>query len=173
MNTSKIKTRTSLFHTVTYQHYNKVLSQDKVLQTLSTEIYIIKDLIINRLLQKDRGKLSDVSFNLTADMSRAVRMSSPESCDHNDNSQHLGCLSQYLCRKQERTQINSIRGMAACGIRTGMLHTNYYCYVTPRPQRIPNAEWTEAWRQNSLQFSDPLPLPPSSFLYFSTNTHSN
>jgi hypothetical protein len=85
-----------------------------------------------------------VSFNLAADMSRAVRMSSPVSCGHNDNSQHQGCLSQYLLRKQERTQINSIRGMAACGIRAGMLHTNYYCYVTPRPQRIPNAEWTFA-----------------------------
>ncbi|ERF75827.1 hypothetical protein EPUS_01657 [Endocarpon pusillum Z07020] len=144
MDTFKIEARTSLLHTAAHQHYSKALAQSKALKALSTELYIVKDLTISGLLQKGRRQRSNASFNLAAEMGRAMRMSSPESTGHSENSQHQGCLSQYLFRKQERAQINNIEAVAACGIRAGMLHTNYYCYVTPRPQPNPNAEWTFA-----------------------------
>ncbi len=49
--------------------------------------------------------------------------------------QHQEYLSQYLFGKEQRAQITNGGGVAMRRGMSGMLHTNYYCGVTPRPKR--------------------------------------
>ena len=78
----KIETGTSLFHTPTLLRYNKTLDKSEALETLPTELYVIKDLSVWGLIQKRRGKRPYMSFDLAAEVRRAVRMGSPGNSGH-------------------------------------------------------------------------------------------
>jgi hypothetical protein len=53
------------------------LREGKAMKTLSTELNIVKDLTVGRLLKKGRREGPDASFDIPADVGRAVRMGSP------------------------------------------------------------------------------------------------
>jgi len=77
MNTMKIEPGAFLVHTTTFLHNSETLGESKALQTLTAKLYIVKYLTISRLFQKSRGEGSNASFNLIAEVGRAVGMGSP------------------------------------------------------------------------------------------------
>jgi hypothetical protein len=66
-----------LVYTTTFLYNSKALDESKALKALITKLYIIKYLTVSRLLQKSRERGSNVSFDLVAEVSRAVGMGSP------------------------------------------------------------------------------------------------
>jgi hypothetical protein len=68
MNTMKIESVAFLVHTTTFLHNGEALGESKALQALTTELYTVKYLIIDRLLQKTTGEDPNTSFDLVADV---------------------------------------------------------------------------------------------------------
>jgi hypothetical protein len=66
-----------LFVLLLFFHNSKALGESKALQVLITELYIVKYFTIGRLLQKSKGKGPNASFDLVAEVGRAVGMGSP------------------------------------------------------------------------------------------------
>jgi hypothetical protein len=77
INTMKIEPRAFLVHTTTFLHNSEALGKSKALKALMTKLYIVKYLTISRLLQKSRGEGPNASFDLVAEVGRAVGMGSP------------------------------------------------------------------------------------------------
>jgi hypothetical protein len=66
------------FESIPHDGYNeKEPGAFLALQALTTELYIVKYLTIGRLLQKSRGEGPNASFDLIAEVGRAVGMGSP------------------------------------------------------------------------------------------------
>jgi hypothetical protein len=101
--TMKIEPRAYLLHTTTRLNDSKILSKHKALQTLSTELYIVKDLASSRLFKETRGECPNASFNLVAEMGRAMRMSRPGQRRHG-NSTTPRNLSLYQFGKRQQAQ---------------------------------------------------------------------
>jgi hypothetical protein len=99
----KIKPRAYLLHTTTCLNDSKTLSKGETLKTLLTELYIVEDLTSSRLFKETRGECPNASFNLAAEMGRAMMMSRPGQRSHG-NSKTPRNLSRYLFRKRQRAQ---------------------------------------------------------------------
>jgi hypothetical protein len=56
INTIKIERGAFLVHTTTFLHHSEGLGESKALQALTTELYIVKYLTIDRLLQESRER---------------------------------------------------------------------------------------------------------------------
>jgi hypothetical protein len=95
-----IESRTSLVHTTAFLDDGETLDEGEPLKTLPTEFYIVKYLTINRLLQKGKRGGSDASFNIAAEVGRAVGMSGLRSSGHGHSVQTPRNLSRDLFRKQ-------------------------------------------------------------------------
>ena len=104
MYTAKIEAGARHLHSPTCLHDCETLRKSEALETLSTELYIVKDLAIHRLLKKGRREGPDTSFNFSADMGRAIRVGSPRSSHSSGKKHHQGILSQNTSRKRQRAQ---------------------------------------------------------------------
>jgi hypothetical protein len=72
----KIELETFLIYITTFLYNSEALGESKALKMLTIKLYIIKYLTISRLLQKSRGEGSNASFDLVAEVGRAVGMGS-------------------------------------------------------------------------------------------------
>jgi hypothetical protein len=79
IDTAKIKMRAGLLYTPAFLYNYETLNKYEALKTLSTEIFIIKDLTVRRLFNEGRREGSDASFDLRTEMGRAIRVGRLES----------------------------------------------------------------------------------------------
>ena len=70
----KIEARASLLYTPTFQHNRETLRECEALKTLLTELHIIKNLTVDRLLKEERWEGPHTRFNLCTNMGRAIRV---------------------------------------------------------------------------------------------------
>jgi hypothetical protein len=151
MNTMKIEPGALLVHTTTFLHNSETLGESKALQALTTKLYIVKYLAIDRLLQKSRGnalmRASTSSRRWTEQWEWAVHAGAEGPMA---TVKHQEYLSQRLFRKQQRfkrqqrAQSTTYSKKRYVWDRAGIGHTGYYGGVTPRPRQDSNAEWTFA-----------------------------
>ena len=66
-------------HEPTHLYDCEALRKSKALKALSTELYIVKDLAVHRLIKEGRRKGPDMSFDFLTDMGRTVRVGKPRS----------------------------------------------------------------------------------------------
>jgi hypothetical protein len=97
MYTAKIEARASHPHGPACLHDCETLRKSEALKTLSTELYIVKDLTVRRLLKEGRWQCPDASFDLPADMGWAIRVGSPRS-GHSSEKNVIPriCIPRYV-----------------------------------------------------------------------------
>jgi hypothetical protein len=88
INIIKIETKTRLLYTATFLYKSEALSEIITLKTLSTVLYIIEDLPIERLLQEGRGEGSNAGFDIFTKIVRAVKIDSLDSDSYNNKTEH-------------------------------------------------------------------------------------
>jgi hypothetical protein len=76
VNTSILEARASLLHNPACLHDCETLSKSEALKILPTELYIVKDLTVRRLLEKGRREGLNASLDLLTEMGWAARFSS-------------------------------------------------------------------------------------------------
>jgi len=144
VDTVKIEAWTGLFHTPTFQYDSEALGECEALETLSTELYVIKDLAIDGLLNKRRREGTNAGFDFCTEMSRTIGVGGPfggHSERKNEQevteTQHQEILSQNTIGKRQRGQITNSSQMAEFWTMARIVRTNYYCGVLPRPNDLP------------------------------------
>jgi hypothetical protein len=84
VDTIKHEARTSLFHTSAETYKSETLDKSEALKTLLIELYIVKDLTVDRRHQIRGREPSNLGFYLSSEVGRAVGMGSPRRRLHSD-----------------------------------------------------------------------------------------
>jgi hypothetical protein len=115
VDTMKHKARTSLFYTSAKTYNSETLDESEALKTLLTELYIVKDLTVDRRHQIRGRKSSNLGFYLSAEVGRAVGMGNPRRRLHSDekyNNKEVYIRNRFRSDSEVRITNGSIVDIA-------------------------------------------------------------